>query len=152
MLIIFHQNTMGLKLAKTKLWTRKHVETVIFLEHRWLHFTKGPIEKKYKENEIGKSKVIVKGKHLSLCTMSYMVIEAIKASKILKDFGIEIEIIDLRTIRPWDIDSIINSVKKTNRLVILEEAWPYGNISTEITYQIQERAFDHLDAPINSCL
>jgi pyruvate dehydrogenase E1 component beta subunit len=57
-------------------------------------------------------------------------------------------VIDLRTIRPLDIDAIITSVKKTNRLVILEEAWPYGNISTEISYQVQEKAFDFLDAPV----
>ena len=56
--------------------------------------------------------------------------------------------IDLRTIRPMDHATIIESVKKTNRLVILEEAWPFGNISTEITYQVQEQAFDFLDAPI----
>ncbi|MDG1790262.1 MAG: transketolase C-terminal domain-containing protein, partial [Flavobacteriaceae bacterium] len=56
--------------------------------------------------------------------------------------------IDLRTVRPLDDKTIIDSVKKTNRLVILEEAWPYGNIATEITYQVQEQAFDYLDAPI----
>ena len=55
---------------------------------------------------------------------------------------------DLRTIRPLDMDTILESVKKTNRLVILEESWPYGNISTEITYQVQNQIFDYLDAPI----
>ena len=54
----------------------------------------------------------------------------------------------MRTVRPLDDKAIIESVKKTNRLVILEEAWPYGNIATEITYQVQEQAFDYLDAPI----
>ena len=54
----------------------------------------------------------------------------------------------MRTVRPLDIDAIIASVKKTNRLIILEEAWPFGNVSTEITYQVQEKAFDFLDAPI----
>ena len=58
------------------------------------------------------------------------------------------EVIDLRTIRPIDYDTVIESVKKTNRLVILEEAWPLGNISTELTYMVQRRAFDFLDAPI----
>ena len=66
----------------------------------------------------------------------------------MSEEGIECEIIDLRTVRPLDDKAIIDSVKKTNRLVILEEAWPYGNISTEITYQVQEQAFDYLDAPI----
>ena len=66
----------------------------------------------------------------------------------MSEEGIECEIIDLRTVRPLDDKAIIDSVKKTNRLVILEEAWPYGNISSEITYQVQEQAFDYLDAPI----
>ena len=74
--------------------------------------------------------------------------EAVKAIDLLKKDGVEVELIDLRTIRPLDIDTIIESVKKTNRLVILEESWPYGNISTEITYQIQNQIFDYLDAPI----
>jgi pyruvate dehydrogenase E1 component beta subunit len=58
------------------------------------------------------------------------------------------EVIDLRTIRPLDIDTIIQSVKKTNRLIILEESWPVASISTEIAYRVQRNAFDHLDAPI----
>ncbi len=62
--------------------------------------------------------------------------------------GIECEIIDLRTVRPMDQETILESVKKTNRLVILEEAWPFGNVSTEITYMVQNEAFDYLDAPI----
>ena len=66
----------------------------------------------------------------------------------LKEEGIEVELIDLRTIRPLDVYTILESVKKTNRLVILEESWPFGNISTEITYQVQNQIFDYLDAPI----
>ena len=66
----------------------------------------------------------------------------------LKKEGISCEIIDLRTVRPLDIESILTSVRKTNRLVILEEAWPFGNVSTEITYQVQNEVFDYLDAPI----
>ena len=62
--------------------------------------------------------------------------------------GIECEIIDLRTIRPMDSEAIFTSVKKTNRLVILEEAWPFSSVSSEITYQVQEHIFDYLDAPV----
>ena len=62
--------------------------------------------------------------------------------------NISCEIIDLRTVRPLDTESILKSVKKTNRLVILEEAWPFGNVATEITFQVQSKAFDYLDAPI----
>jgi deoxyxylulose-5-phosphate synthase len=62
--------------------------------------------------------------------------------------GISVEVIDLRTVRPLDYDTVIASVKKTNRLVILEEAWPLGSIATELTYMVQQKAFDYLDAPV----
>ena len=62
--------------------------------------------------------------------------------------GIECEIIDLRTIRPLDFNTVFESVKKTNRLVILEEAWPFSSVSSEITFQVQENIFDYLDAPV----
>ena len=77
-----------------------------------------------------------------------MLKEAFKASEELIKEEIDAEIIDLRTIRPMDYEAIFESVKKTNRLVILEESWPFGNISTEITYQVQNEIFDYLDAPI----
>ena len=84
----------------------------------------------------------------SIVSFGKIIKEAYKAAAVLSEEGIECEIIDLRTVRPLDDKAIIDSVKKTNRLVILEEAWPYGNISSEITYQVQEQAFDYLDAPI----
>jgi deoxyxylulose-5-phosphate synthase len=71
----------------------------------------------------------------------------IAADELAKE-GISCEIIDLRTVRPMDYDAILNSVKKTNRLVVLEEAWPFASVASEITYIVQERAFDYLDAPI----
>ena len=66
----------------------------------------------------------------------------------LAEEGISCEIIDLRTVRPMDQEAILKSVKKTNRLVVLEEAWPFGNVATEITYLVQQHAFDYLDAPV----
>ena len=74
--------------------------------------------------------------------------EAYKAADILEKEGVSCEIIDLRTVRPLDYDTVFESVKKTNRLVILEEAWPFGNVATEITYQVQQQLFDYLDAPV----
>ena len=71
-----------------------------------------------------------------------------KAADMLAEEGIDCEVIDLRTIRPMDYNAILESVKKTNRLVILEESWPFGNIATEITFQVQSQIFDYLDAPI----
>jgi pyruvate dehydrogenase E1 component beta subunit len=73
---------------------------------------------------------------------------ALAAAEELQKEGISAEVIDLRTIRPLDIDTIVASVKKTNRLLIVEEQWPFGSVSTEITYRVQRMAFDYLDAPI----
>ena len=73
---------------------------------------------------------------------------ALAAAQELEKEGISVEVIDLRTIRPLDIDTIVQSVKKTNRLIILEESWPVASISTEIAYRVQRHAFDYLDAPV----
>lgn len=73
---------------------------------------------------------------------------ALGAAEALAKENISAEVIDLRTIRPLDIETIINSVKKTNRLVIVEEQWPFGSVSSEISYQVQKDAFDYLDAPV----
>ena len=98
---------------------------------------------------LGQASIPREGKDVTVVSFGKIIKEAYKAADILEKEGISIEIIDLRTIRPMDHDAIINSVKKkTNRLVILEEAWPFGNIATEITYQVQAQAFDYLDAPI----
>ena len=88
------------------------------------------------------------GNDVTVVSFGKIIKEAYKAAELLSSEGIECEIIDLRTVRPMDHKTIIDSVKKTNRLVILEEAWPFGNVSTEITYQVQSQAFDYLDAPI----
>jgi pyruvate dehydrogenase E1 component beta subunit len=77
-----------------------------------------------------------------------MMLRVYEAEKALTEAGINAEIIDLRTVRPLDHETIVNSVKKTNRLVIVEEAWPLASISSEITYQVQRHGFDYLDAPI----
>ena len=88
------------------------------------------------------------GNDVTLVSFGKILKEATKAAEILTKENIECEIIDLRTIRPLDYHTIFESVKKTNRLVILEESWPFGNISTDITYQVQSKIFDYLDAPI----
>jgi len=97
---------------------------------------------------IGVAEIKRKGKDVTIVSFGKIIKEAYKASEELEKEGIDCEIIDLRTIRPMDNKTIFESVKKTNRLVILEESWPFGNISTEITYQVQNQIFDYLDAPI----
>ena len=88
------------------------------------------------------------GTDVTIVSFGKIIKEAFLAADELEKEGISCEIIDLRTVRPMDYDTIINSVKKTNRLVVLEEAWPFASVASEITYMVQERAFDFLDAPI----
>ena len=97
---------------------------------------------------IGVAEIKREGKDVTIVSFGKIIKEAYKAAEELANEGIECEIIDLRTVRPMDHKTILDSVKKTNRLVILEEAWPFGNVATEITYQVQIQAFDYLDAPI----
>ena len=85
---------------------------------------------------------------MTVVSFGKIIKEAYKAADELAKENISIEIIDLRTVRPMDLDAILASVKKTNRLVILEEAWPFGSVSSEITFRIQDQGFDYLDAPI----
>ena len=85
---------------------------------------------------------------VTIVSFGKIIKEAYKAADELEKEGISCEIIDLRTVRPMDRKAIIESVKKTNRLVVLEEAWPFGSVATEITYSVQAEAFDYLDAPV----
>ena len=85
---------------------------------------------------------------MTVVSFGKIIKEAFKAADELEKEGIECEVIDLRTLRPIDYDTVLDSVKKTNRLVILEEAWPFGNISTDISHKVQNEIFDFLDAPV----
>ena len=123
-------------------------DPVIFMESEQMYGDKGEVPDEEYLIPIGESEVKIVGKDVTLVSFGKILKEAVKAADELKKEGIEVELIDLRTIRPLDIDTILKSVKKTNRLVILEESWPFGNISTEITYQVQNNVFDYLDAPI----
>ncbi|MFT4663254.1 MAG: pyruvate dehydrogenase E1 component beta subunit [Polaribacter sp.] len=97
---------------------------------------------------IGKAAVRREGTDITLVSYNKMVLEALKAADELAKEGISAEVIDLRTIRPLDHETIVESVKKTNRIVVIDESWPFAGISSEVTYQIQKYAFDYLDAPV----
>jgi pyruvate dehydrogenase E1 component beta subunit len=97
---------------------------------------------------IGKANVVKEGNDVTIVGFSMSMGKVLEASEKLKSDGISVEIIDLRTLRPLDTDTIIRSVKKTNRLLCVEEGWPYAGICSEITSQVMEYAFDYLDAPI----
>jgi len=123
-------------------------DPVIFMESEQMYGDKGEVPEGEYLIPLGVAEIKRKGTDVTIVSFGKIIKEAYKAADVLAEEGVECEIIDLRTVRPLDHKTILESVKKTNRLVILEEAWPYGNIATEITYQIQEQAFDYLDAPI----
>ncbi|MEQ9518749.1 MAG: pyruvate dehydrogenase complex E1 component subunit beta [Parvibaculum sp.] len=97
---------------------------------------------------IGKAKVLKEGSDVTIVSFSHGLTYALSAAEALESEGVSVEIIDMRTLRPLDTDTVIASVKKTNRLVIVEETWPVCGIASEIAMQVQEKAFDYLDAPI----
>jgi pyruvate dehydrogenase E1 component beta subunit len=123
-------------------------DPVIFMESEQMYGDKGEVPEGEYLIPLGLADVKRKGKDVTIISFGKIIKEAYKAAEQLALENIDCEIIDLRTVRPLDYDTIIESVKKTNRVVILEEAWPYGNVSTEITYHLQHHAFDYLDAPI----
>ena len=123
-------------------------DPVIFMESEQMYGDKGEVPEREYTLPIGVAEVKREGKDVTIVSFGKIIKEAYKAADELAKEDISCEIIDLRTVRPMDHKTIIESVKKTNRLVILEEAWPFGNVSTEITYQVQSQAFDYLDAPI----
>ncbi|HEX6144434.1 MAG TPA: pyruvate dehydrogenase complex E1 component subunit beta [Geminicoccaceae bacterium] len=97
---------------------------------------------------IGKARILRPGKDVTIVTFSLMVERAVQAAEALAEQGIDAEVIDLRTIRPLDVRTIVKSVKKTNRLVSLEEGWPTFGVGSEMSILMMEHAFDHLDAPV----
>jgi pyruvate dehydrogenase E1 component beta subunit len=123
-------------------------DPVIFMESEQMYGDKGEVPDGEYILPIGIADIKRPGNDVTIVSYGKIIKEAYKAAEVLAKDGIDCEIIDLRTIRPMDHKLIFESVKKTNRLVILEESWPFGNISTEITYQVQNQIFDYLDAPI----
>ena len=123
-------------------------DPVIFMESEQMYGDKGEIPEGEYTLPIGVADIKREGTDVTIVSFGKIIKEAYKAADKLKQENISCEIIDLRTVRPLDINAVLKSVKKTNRLVILEEAWPFGNVSTEITFQVQSKAFDYLDAPI----
>ena len=123
-------------------------DPVIFMESEQMYGDKMEIPEGEYVIPIGVADIKRVGTDVTVVSFGKIIKEAYKAADELEKENISIEIIDLRTVRPMDHAAIIESVKKTNRLVILEEAWPFASVSSEITYRIQEEAFDYLDAPI----
>ncbi|MGA9407158.1 MAG: pyruvate dehydrogenase complex E1 component subunit beta [Bacteroidota bacterium] len=121
---------------------------VMFMESEMMYGHKGEVPEEEYTIPIGVGDIKRKGEHVTIVAWSKMLHVSLAAADELMKEGIEAEVIDPRTIRPLDEDLIINSVKKTNRCVIVEEAWPFASVGAEITTRIYAKAFDYLDAPI----
>jgi pyruvate dehydrogenase E1 component beta subunit len=123
-------------------------DPVIFMESEVMYGDKGEVPEEEYLIPIGKADIKRPGRDVTIVSFNKMMKVALGAAEELEKEGISAEVIDLRTIRPLDWYTILESVKKTNRLVIVEEQWPFASISSEITYRIQKEGFDYLDAPI----
>lgn len=123
-------------------------DPVVFMEAEVGYGDKGEVPEGEYLIEIGKADVKRPGRDVTIVSFNKMMKVSLAAAEELVKEGIEAEVIDLRTIRPLDWFTILESVKKTNRLVIVEEQWPFASISSEIAYRIQKEGFDYLDAPI----
>lgn len=153
----WYANTPGLKVvvpsnphdAKGLLKSsiRDH-DPVIFMESELMYGDKGEVPEGEYILPIGKAHIVKEGTDVTLVSFGKMMKVANEAADELAKNGVNAEVIDLRSVRPLDYPTIIESVKKTNRLVIVEEAWPLSSLATDITFNVQRDAFDYLDAPI----
>ncbi|MCL4286858.1 MAG: alpha-ketoacid dehydrogenase subunit beta, partial [Thermoleophilia bacterium] len=123
---------------------------VIFVEHETLYGMRGEVpDDPDHVLDFGRCAVRREGDDVTIVGILKMAHEAERAAEALaEEHGIEAEVIDPRTLRPLDLDTILESVRKTNRAVIVEEGWPHGGVGANLAALIQEQAFDHLDAPV----
>lgn len=154
----WYANTPGLKVvvpftpydAKGLLKTAiRDNDPVIFMESELMYGDKGEVPTEEYLIPIGSADIKRNGTDVTIVSFGKIMKVALAAAQELEKEGISVEVIDLRSVRPIDYTTVVESVKKTNRLVIVEEAWPLAAISSEITYHVQKFAFDYLDAPIH---
>ena len=123
-------------------------DPVIFIEHTLMYTVKGEVPEKTYSVPIGKANLVREGKHITVVTYSRIVHLSLQAAEVLAKEGIEVEIVDLRTLRPLDMSVALESFKKTNRAVVVTEDWQSYGTSAEIAARLYEHGFDYLDAPI----
>ena len=154
----WYANTPGLKVvvpsnpadAKGLLKTAiRDNDPVIFMESESMYGDKGEVPTEEYLIPIGSAKIVRPGTDVTLVSFGKMMKVAYAAADEMAKNNVSVEVIDLRSVRPIDYKTIVESVKKTNRLVVLEEAWPLASISSELAYHVQRYAFDYLDAPVN---
>src|SRR3954451_6767633 len=123
---------------------------VVFLEHETLYGQKGEVPDDLEPMEFGKAAIRREGDDVTVVGVSRMAVLAMQAAETLaSEHDLQAEVIDPRTLRPLDLDTILASVRKTNRVVVVEEGWPHGGVGANLAALIQEQVFDHLDAPIS---
>ncbi len=123
-------------------------DPICFMESELAYSHAGEVPEEEYLLPIGKAAVKREGTDVTIVSFNKMMLVAFEAADALAKEGISAEVIDLRTIRPLDVDTIVKSVKKTNRLVVVDESWPFASVSSEVAYVIQRHAFDYLDAPV----
>lgn len=123
-------------------------DPVCMMESEILYGLKGEVPEGEYLVPIGKAAIRKEGKDVTIVSYNKMAEVAKKAAEELSKEGIDAEVIDLRTIRPLDYHTLVESVKKTNRMVVVDEAWPFSGVSAEVAYEMQKYAFDYLDAPV----
>jgi len=123
-------------------------DPICIMESEMFYGHKGMVPEEEYLTPIGVAAIRKEGTDVTLVSYNKMVLTTLEAAEELEKEGISAEVIDLRTIRPLDYKTIVESVKKTNRLVVIDESWPFAGVSAEVAYEIQKYAFDYLDAPV----
>jgi pyruvate/2-oxoglutarate/acetoin dehydrogenase E1 component len=122
---------------------------VIFIEHRWLHNVRDQVPEEKYEVSLDRARILHAGDQVTVAAFSYMVMEAMQVARALADYGIYVEVIDMRSARPLDVDTVANSVRKTGCLLVLDTGWISGGIAGELIAGVVERAFSALrKAPV----
>jgi pyruvate dehydrogenase E1 component beta subunit len=121
---------------------------VLIFEHRWLYWQTGPVSEEIFEIPIGKGKIVRSGKDITIVATSWMNVEALQAAEILSRSGVDVEIVDPRTIAPLDEDIIVQSVEKTGHCIVADNDWVYCGFSAEVAAMVSDRCFGTLKSPV----
>jgi pyruvate dehydrogenase E1 component beta subunit len=120
---------------------------VMFLEHRWLYNISGPVPEGLYRVPLGRGRVVIEGGDVTIVACSYMTVEAYRAALILAEIGVRAEVVDLRSVRPWDELLVLESVRRTGRLIVADTSWTHGGFGAEVVARVVEAALDALKAP-----
>ena len=120
---------------------------VLFLEHRWLHTVTGEVPDEHYRIALNRARVVRAGQHVTIAAFSFMVLESLKTAELLAQYGIEVEVIDMRAVQPLNIEPVLKSVRKTGRLLVADTGWTTCGMGAEIVAQVVEKAFSSLKKP-----